>query len=983
MAGLGRAFRLGAVPIGQLRQHHHHHPRLSSFRPRQPSLRWSVQRRESCVSASSQLLSSISRTQWPPLRPQLSPARAAAAGVHPASRRWETSSTGDDKSGHIAATPGEGILFIDNVYPLRIGSLLGWRIWRPTADYDDAAIASLLKRFKASSSPASGSGSDSAPAPAPATSSPFSPTAIFTALTSVVDPISLVQRALPTDPGFAVTEIIPRIKDGGVFVKLRHPADTSLDAVEARLNKLLEAHPVRPWFNPLWGCVRAGLVRGVPWLEDLASRVPSGRIRVEFYAASSRAAGDGATGGANLELSQETLYSLFRRYGKIAEITTAPVDAKAAPSSRAATIDFIRVRDAVMARSCLHGYVVDGTTRLRLSHPRIVIPILAALLATVTVAVFDPIRAFFIRAHVQRSFALRDSRLYQWFLRRTSAFMAFARTSYDAAADGMGLGNGRDGAGGGRSARGQDALMSHRRDLLDSLRTWLLETTETFIVVQGSRGSGKNELVLDQALRGRRNVLVIDCKPIVEARGESATIKRMATAVGYRPVFSWANSLSSLVDLAVQGTTGVKSGFSETLDEQLAKILQTAATALRDVGLAGRDKTDDDAHLTADAYLEAHPERRPVVVLDNFGQRNEDATGLVYDKLATWAATLVQANVAHVVCLTSDTSYPKALVKALPDRVFRQIALGDLAPKVAMNYVLSHLAEKDDETDEERQEQKLEQQEREREQQQQQEQIQQQTNATATGAGAAASAAAKAAAQTKQADTKQASLVEKIEAKFSGKKEGDPADTTAKDAAQSPNKAKAAAKPPRQGRPSASASASASPSTSLPRKETVQELEDCIGVLGGRLTDLESLVRRLKSGQTPKHAVSEIVEQSAAEIIKMFLLAPSKSASSGGSGSGGGGSGGGNGKGGGSGGGGVSSTSGAEQACSAGSACGGQGRVRAGAVGPAAAAAGADGRADNVPVEQAPSGASQDHGIRGGDGAAADSHGKGMRRLHQ
>ena len=65
-----------------------------------------------------------------------------------------------------------------------------------------------------------------------------------------------------------------------------------------------------------------------------------------------------------------------------------------------------------------------------------------------------------------------------------------------------------------------------------------METAETFIIVQGPRGSGKKELVMEQALKGRTNVLLIDCKPIVEARGESATIKQLGSAVGYRPIFS-------------------------------------------------------------------------------------------------------------------------------------------------------------------------------------------------------------------------------------------------------------------------------------------------------------------------------------------------------------------------------------------------------------------------------------------------------------
>lgn len=35
------------------------------------------------------------------------------------------------------------------------------------------------------------------------------------------------------------------------------------------------------------------------------------------------------------------------------------------------------------------------------------------------------------------------------------------------------------------------------------------------------------------------------------------------------------------------------------------------------------------------------------------------------------------------------------------------------------------------------------------------------------------------------------------------------------------------------------------------------------------------VARRMRSGQTPKEAVSEIIDQSASEILKLFLL-PSK-----------------------------------------------------------------------------------------------------------
>ena len=223
-----------------------------------------------------------------------------------------------------------------------------------------------------------------------------------------------------------------------------------------------------------------------------------------------------------------------------------------------------------------------------------------------------------------------------------------------------------------------------------------MESADTFIVIQGPRGSGKKELVLDQALKGRKNNLVIDCKPIQEARGDSSTIRAAALEVGYRPIFSWMNSISSLVDLAAQGTLGTKTGFSETLDAQLAKIWQNTANALKQIALEGRHKNDVDADLGDDEYLDAHPEKRPVVIVDNFLHKSQE-NSIVYDKIAEWAAGLTSANIAHVIFLTHDVSFSKSLSKALPDRVFRQIALGDCSPEVAKRFVINHLdADADD-----------------------------------------------------------------------------------------------------------------------------------------------------------------------------------------------------------------------------------------------------------------------------------------------
>lgn len=587
---------------------------------------------------------------------------------------------------------------------------------------------------------------------------------------SILDPIGMVKRALPDDAHLKATEIIPRFKDGGAFVKFSHPAELTSKEIEKSVSKVLAEKPIKPFFSPFRN-VQAGLVKGVPWLEDL-QRFPTSRLRIEFVPKN--------PGEDAVELSQETLYSLFRRYGSISEITSQPWDSKVLP--KYAYVDFGFVRDAVMARNCLHGFVVSEElgggklgTKCRISyerrikphrfwdwltnHPRIVIPAFVALLTGITVVVFDPIRSFFVAAHVSGKYRLKNSRVYRWLRQQTYDIFAIKR--------------------GGDEQAGLNAVWSHRKDIIEQIQGWLMESAETFIVVQGPRGSGKKELVLEQALKDRRNVLVIDCKQIVEARGESAILKKMASEVGYRPIFSWANSMSSMIDLAIQSTTGVKAGFSETLDAQLQKILQTTAEALQTLGLDTRSKDDSDASLPPDAYLEAHPERRPVVVVDNFVCRSED-NPLVYEKIADWAAALVQSDVAHVVFLTNDSSYTKVLSKSLPDRVFRQVALGDLSPDVAKWFVLGQV----------------------------------------TGG----------------------SIVDEK--------------TDSADESETGEK---------------------------PKPENIPdlaELDSCIGTLGGRLTDLEYLARRIKAGQSPKQAVAEITEQSASEILKLFLL-PGKATSDG------------------------------------------------------------------------------------------------------
>ena len=214
-------------------------------------------------------------------------------------------------------------------------------------------------------------------------------------------PMSIIKQAIPKDLPIKVTHVFPRLKEGGVFVKFSHEGQITCEEIETTLRSYLKEHPIMPWWNPMRR-VRTFLVRGKPWLEDLY-RFPSTRVRVEYLPSE--------PGGEAAELSQETLYSIFRKYGKLTDIATQPSDSKVLP--KYALLNFRSGSHAIMAKNCMHGFTLpaeDGGgkagTVLKLAyeqkikahwirewlfnHPRIVIPVLGILVGGISIAIFDP-----------------------------------------------------------------------------------------------------------------------------------------------------------------------------------------------------------------------------------------------------------------------------------------------------------------------------------------------------------------------------------------------------------------------------------------------------------------------------------------------------------------------------------------------------------------------------------------------------------------
>ena len=506
----------------------------------------------------------------------------AAAKVHRTGyQQWTTRLASNKvshiKAGHISVGPDEGLLFFTQLIAFR----LSW-------------LANLVSRVRGSSE----KGAEERQSEE----------------LLVVHPTRIIEEAVSKNPKLGnvkIVAVLPRMNEGGAFVKFKHEPTSDPLSIAETIQTHLKRTPVRPWCKP-WCRVSTRPVLGKPWLEDLF-RLPSQRLKVEFLPVQ--------PGLEPAELSQEQLYSFFRPYGKLVDITRQPSDSKVVP--RYAHVDFARRPTSVMAKNCLHGYTVDqdegggsNGTLLRLtyqqqqkfgwikewmfSHPRIVVPLLAALVAGISIAIFDPLRTLAVKAHITRAFHVEDNVVYKWFQRQSKILINRVKLlqRYRHAEPGM------------------SAVWEERKDEIEQIQAWLMETADTFIVVTGPRGSGKRDLVVDHALqhkRGAHRLLFLDCKPIQEARGDTPTIAATAAQVGYRPVFSWVNNVSGMLDMAAQGVTGVKAGFSETLENQLDKIFNNTSAALRSVAIDSRSKNDPDRDTSDDEYLEAHPEKRPTV----------------------------------------------------------------------------------------------------------------------------------------------------------------------------------------------------------------------------------------------------------------------------------------------------------------------------------------------------------------------------------
>lgn len=535
------------------------------------------------------------------------------------------------------------------------------------------------------------------------------------------------EKPLPENTN--IVDFIPMNRDGGAFVKFSFPNTTTAKDLTGKImynvkhhkEKLLNEKKLRYIHDFIFNGFPAVFpVKGSPWIEDLR-RFPSPRLTVKC---------EGQL------LTEEEIYCLFRRYGRIVDVIPQ------SSSNPATTIAFMSIRLAICAKNCITGIVLnDGKTSVHVqylpikrvnylanfinNHQRIAIPIILALLATIVVLIFDPIRQFFIEERIAHRFSLENYKD-SWYVQSiTSPFTRLINWIYsgydyieikfsDKCYEEL-ISNDSDLID--ESEFGTVGLWAERNEIVKQLKLWIYENINTFIIVRGPKGSGKRELVLEGALMDdenlRKRILYLDCDAMIKSRSDTKLIENVAGQLGYFPVFSWINSISQFVDLGVQGITGQKSGISESKETQIKNMLLLTTQAVKDVALdnyksykkdvdqrrkrqqyrqrqSGEKETKLEELLKEEDYLQQHPEVKPVIVINKFLQKSDNHE-FIYKMMSDWASTLIQSNLAHVIFITSDVGSIQHLNHSLPNQVFKYITLNDASNKSSQQYVINQL----------------------------------------------------------------------------------------------------------------------------------------------------------------------------------------------------------------------------------------------------------------------------------------------------
>ena len=394
---------------------------------------------------------------------------------------------------------------------------------------------------------------------------------------------TLIPTIMPDD--VEIISMIPRIKEGGVFVQFETKKGDQYETahdVSLAVIRRLRKKPVRARFTTR--PVHCHLVKGEPFLEDLMSRFPSARLKIEMK----------GSDVACKEVTLEHLFGELRSFGRIIDLILGPY-VKDQP--RQASIQYRRMHGAVGARQCLHrslivvqpppptvgatpppatsimlfftydsvlktSYIIDFANK----HPRIVVPLMGLILAAFTILIFDPLRSFNITNKITGRFTIRGL--------THSGPLVFLRTQLASLWHHRIFDVFKHDA----SETVVRSSWSAREADEEKVNRWLHSIPDRLLFITGAKGAGKQALVR-KVTADRKNVVTINFGQFIE-RNDEEFVKGLSNAIGFAPGFSILSWISNIMDIFTPGAGKASGAGTAQFTSQLQKILEVWTDAL-------------------------------------------------------------------------------------------------------------------------------------------------------------------------------------------------------------------------------------------------------------------------------------------------------------------------------------------------------------------------------------------------------------------
>lgn len=222
---------------------------------------------------------------------------------------------------------------------------------------------------------------------------------------------------------------------------------------------------------------------------------------------------------------------------------------------------------------------------------------------------------------------------------------------------------------------------------IEEIKSLLSEHPESLLLIQGPVGAGKAS-VLKHVVQERKLCIRIDCsrESSLVGQGDANTfIDDIERTVGYFPTFSSVTNILSYFETFLPMK---KQALSSTKQTQLYNVLTTIETALKIIGMRNvRENLMKFQHpvIIFDGFQDL------IQKLDNQSKEEREKGKILIDLLMKWSMNNVLNKRAHIVFVCNDSSFTEEAFREYPNMRGRIVNyyIDDIEKKEVTNYLNS------------------------------------------------------------------------------------------------------------------------------------------------------------------------------------------------------------------------------------------------------------------------------------------------------